>query len=151
MIFMPIFDPEGPLIVNQSRDIPTLADTIFFGADGVKDQGFIDAAGGVAETMGMFFSGPDLNFGSRYTDDFLPPLLELEGAENPIAPYHAHGYDAYNILMDAIVDAHVGDDADGNSFFSKAGIRDFIAGLTDYPGLTGTLTCNGGDCGSEEV
>ncbi len=152
MIFMPIFDPEGPLIVNQSRDIPTLADTIFFGADGVKDQGFIDAAGGVAEDIGMYFSGPDLNFGTRYTDDFLPALLELEASENPIAPYHAHGYDAYNIVMDAIVDAHVGDSADGTSFFSKAGIRDFIAALTDYPGLTGTLTCNEfGDCGSEEV
>jgi branched-chain amino acid transport system substrate-binding protein len=151
MIFMPIFDPEGPLMVNQSRDIPALADTIFFGADGVKDQGFIDAAGGVAEEMGMYFSGPDLNFGTAYTDDFLPKLLELEGSENPLAPYHAHAYDAFNILMDAIVAAHVGDDADGTSYFSRDGIRDYIATLADYPGLTGTLTCTGGDCGSEHV
>jgi len=151
MIFMPIFSPEGPLIVNQSRDIPALADTVLFGADGVKDQGMIDAAGAVAEEIGMFFSGPDLNFGTRYTDDFLPALLELEGSANPIAPYHAHGYDAYNILMDAIVDAHVGDAADGTSYFSKAGIRDYIAGLSGYAGLTGTLTCNGGDCGAEDV
>jgi len=151
MVFMPIFSPAGPLIVNQSRDIPALADTVLFGADGVKDQGMIDAAGVVAEEIGMFFSGPDLNFGSRYTDDFLPALLELEGSENPIAPYHAHGYDAYNILMDAIVDAHVGDAADGTSYFSKAGIRDYIAGLSGYAGLTGTLTCNGGDCGAEDV
>jgi len=151
MIFLPIFSPAGPLIVNQSRDIPALADTVLFGADGVKDQGMIDAAGAVAEEIGMFFSGPDLNFGTRYEDDFLPALLELEGSENPLAPYHAHGYDAYNILMDAIVDAHVGDSADGTSYFSKAGIRDYIAALSDYAGLTGTLTCNGGDCGAEDV
>jgi branched-chain amino acid transport system substrate-binding protein len=151
MIFMPIFDPEGPLMVNQSRDIPGLADTIFFGADGVKDAGFVTAAGGVAEDIGMYFSGPDLNFGDRYQNDFLPALLELEGAEQPQAPYHAHGYDAYNILMDAIVSAHVGDDADGTSYFSRDGIREYFAGLTDYAGLTGTLSCNGGDCGSEEV
>lgn len=156
MIFMPIFDPEGPLIVNQSRDIAALADTIFFGADGVKDAGFIAAAGGVAEQIGMYFSGPDLNFGTRYTDDFLPKLLELEGTTQPQAPYHAHGYDAYNILLDAIVAGHVGDGADGTSFFSRDGIREYIAGLKDYDGLTGKLTCGGeghdpGDCGSSEV
>ena len=151
MVFMPIFDPEGPLIVNQSRKVPDLATTIFFGADGIKDQGFIDAAGAVAEQIGMYFSGPDLNFGTKYTDTFLPALLLLEGSEHPLAPYHAHGYDAFNILMDAIVAAHVGDAANGTSYFSKAGIRDYVAGLKNYKGLTGTLTCNGGDCGSSEV
>lgn len=156
MIFMPIFDPEGPLIVNQSRDIAALADTIFFGADGVKDAGFIQAAGPVAEEIGMYFSGPDLNFGDRYQNEFLPALLEIEGSEQPQAPYHAHGYDAYNIMMDAIVSAHVGDGADGTSYFSRDGIRAHFADLADYPGLTGTLTCGGegadaGDCGSSEV
>jgi branched-chain amino acid transport system substrate-binding protein len=151
MIFMPIFDPEGPLMVNQSRDIPALADTIFFGADGVKDAGFVQAAGTVAEEIGMYFSGPDLNFGGAYTDDFLPKLLELEGSEQPQAPYHAHAYDAFNILMDAIVSANVGDDADGTSYFSKDGIREYLAGLKDFEGLTGTLSCDGGDCGSDEV
>jgi branched-chain amino acid transport system substrate-binding protein len=151
MVFMPIFDPEGPLVVNQSRDIPGLADTIFFGADGVKDAGFIQAAGDVAEQIGMYFSGPDLNFGGKYTSDFLPKLLELEGTTEPQAPYHAHAFDAFNILMDAIESAHVGDDASGTSFFSKDGIREHFAGLKDYPGLTGTLTCDGGDCGAKEV
>jgi branched-chain amino acid transport system substrate-binding protein len=151
MIFMPIFDPEGPLIVNQSRDIPALKDTIFFGADGVKDAGFIQAAGKVAQEIGMYFSGPDLNFGTRYTDDFLPKLLALEGTTEPQAPYHAHAYDAYNILMDAIESAHVGDGADGTSFFSRDGIREHFAGLKDYAGLTGTLSCTGGDCGAKEV
>ena len=40
-----------------------------------------------------------------------------------MAPYHAHGYDSYNILMDAIEFAHVGDDEDGTSYFSKEAIR----------------------------
>ncbi len=155
MIFMPIFDPEGPLMVNQSRDIPGLADTIFFGADGVKDAGFIGAAGTVAEEIGMYFSGPDLNFGTRYTDDFLPALLAIEGTTEPQAPYHAHAYDAFNILLDAIVAAHVGDDDSGASYFSRDGIREYVAGLTDYAGLTGTLTCGGtfgdGDCGAKDV
>lgn len=152
MLFFPIFSPEGPLVFNQSQEVPGLADTIMFGADGVKDGAFVEAAGAAAEEDGMYFSGPDLNFGDRYTDEFLPAYYALSGTETPLAPYHAHGYDAYNILMDAIEAAWVGDDADGTSYFSKAGIREYVAGLTDYDGLTGTLTCDQyGDCGSEFV
>ena len=44
----------------------------------------------------------------------------------------------------------------GTSFFSKDGIREYFAGLKDYAGLTGTLSCgadgnDAGDCGSKEV
>lgn len=152
VLFFPIFDPEGPLVTNQSQEIAGLADTILIGADGIKDQGFIDAAGDVAEQLGMYFSGPDLNFGVRYETEFLPAYLALSGTEQPLAPYHAHGYDSFNILLDAIVAGHVGDDADGTSYFSKAGIREYVAGLTDYDGLTGTLTCDEfQDCGSPYV
>lgn len=152
LLFFPIFSPEGPLMTNQSQEIPGLADTILFGADGLKDGAFIKAAGDLAQQIGMYFSGPDLNFGTRYTDEFVPAYAAISGEEIPIAPYHAHAYDAYNILMDAIVAAHVGDDADGTSYFSKAGIREYVAGLTDYDGLTGTLTCDEfGDCGAEDV
>jgi len=46
----------------------------------------------------------------------------------------------------------VGEGADGTIYVSKAGVREYVAGLTDYDGLTGTLTCDEfGDCGSEEV
>jgi branched-chain amino acid transport system substrate-binding protein len=46
----------------------------------------------------------------------------------------------------------VGDDEAGTSFFSKEGIRAYVASLTDYAGLTGTLTCDEfGDCGSPFV
>ena len=68
----PIFDPEGPLITQQVQDIAGLEDTVLFGSDGVKDQGFLDTAGDIAEEVGMYFSGPDLNFGDRYENDFLP-------------------------------------------------------------------------------
>lgn len=152
ILFFPVFDPEGPAIANQSQEIPGLANTTLIGADGVKDQGFIDVAGDTAEAVGMYFSGPDLNYGDRYTDEFLPAYREVSGEDNPIAPYHAHGYDSYNILMDAIEFAHVGDDADGTSYFSKEAIRAFVAGLTDYDGLTGTLTCDEfNDCGAPYV
>jgi branched-chain amino acid transport system substrate-binding protein len=99
----------------------------------------------------MYFSGPDLNFGTKYTDDFLPKYRAISGTANPIAPYHAHGYDAANIIFDAI--AHVGvQDADGTLWIPRDALRQYVANLKDYPGLTGTLTCDEfGDCGSSFV
>jgi len=150
VIFMPIFDPEGPLVVNQVGDVAGLENTILIGADGVKDAGFIGAAGTVAQALGMYFSGPDLNFGTAYTDDFLPKLLELEGTTAPLAPYHAQAYDAANIIFDAIEAVAI--DEGGTLFIPKGALRDHVAGLTDYAGLTGTLTCDEfGDCGSPYV
>ena len=151
VLFYPIFDPEGGLITQQTQEVSGCEDTILFGADGIKDQGFIDQAGPLAVELGMYFSGPDLNFGSAYTDEFLPKYRELSGTVNPIAPYHAHGYDAANILMDAITAVGLVD-ADGTLWIPRTAVRDFVAGLTDYPGLTGNLTCNeNGDCGSSFV
>jgi branched-chain amino acid transport system substrate-binding protein len=151
LLFFPIFSPEGPLVAQQAAATPGLEDTILMGADGVKDQGFIDAAGDLAEEEGMYFSGPDLNFGTAYTDDFIPKYNDLSGEDGPIAPYHAHGYDAMNIILDAIEAVAIEGD-DGTLYIPKTALRDYVAGLTDYPGLTGTLTCDEfGDCGAEDV
>jgi branched-chain amino acid transport system substrate-binding protein len=151
LLYFPIFDPEGPLIAQQTQDIAGLEDTVLFGSDGIKDQGFLDTAGDVAEEVGMYFSGPDLNFGGAYESDFLPAYTELSGEEGPIAPYHAHGYDAANIIFDAI-EAVAVEDADGNLFIPKDAVRQYVADLTDFPGLTGSLSCDEfGDCGSEFV
>jgi branched-chain amino acid transport system substrate-binding protein len=151
LLYFPIFDPEGPLITQQAQDVAGLQDTILFGSDGVKDDGFLETAGDVAEEVGMYFSGPDLNFGGAYEDDFLPKYETLSGENGPIAPYHAHGYDAANILFDAIEEVAV-EDADGTLFVPKDALRQYVEGLTDYAGLTGTLTCDeNGDCGAEDV
>ena len=40
----------------------------------------------------------------------------------------------------------------GTLFIPKDALRQYISELTDFPGLTGTLTCDeNGDCGSEDV
>jgi branched-chain amino acid transport system substrate-binding protein len=151
LLFYPIFSPEGPLITQQAQDIPGLESTINIGADGLKDSGFVEAAGDIAEEIGMYFSGPDLNLGSRYEDEFLPKYRELSGEDGPIAPYHAHGYDAANIIFDAIEAVSLEGD-DGTLFIPKDALRAYVAGLTDFDGLTGMLTCDEfGDCGSEFV
>jgi branched-chain amino acid transport system substrate-binding protein len=151
LLFYPIFSPEGPLITQQAQEIAGLEDTIHFGADGLKDDGMIEAAGDLAQEIGMYFSGPDLNFGGRYEDEFIPAYNELSGEDGPIAPYHAHGYDAANIIFDAIEAVAVEGD-DGTIFVPKDALREYVATLADYPGLTGELTCDeNGDCGAEFV
>ncbi len=43
-------------------------------------------------------------------------------------------------------------DADGNLFIPRDAVRLYVHNLKDYPGLTGTLTCDAnGDCGSKFV
>lgn len=151
VFFYPIFDPEGPTLTLQTQEVTGCEKTIQIGADGIKDDGFIGVAGKVAAQIGMYFSGPDLNFGTTYTDKFLPQYRALSGTKNPIAPYHAHGYDAANILMDAIQAVGV-QDASGTLWVPKDALRAFVAAEKDYPGLTGSLTCNQyGDCGSSFV
>lgn len=151
LLYYPIFSPEGPLITQQVGDVAGLEDTIHFGSDGLKDDGFIEAAGDIAEELGMYFSGPDLNFGGAYESDFLPAYSELSGEDGPIAPYHAHAYDAAMIIFDAIEAVSVVGE-DGTLYIPRDALRQYVAGLTDYAGLTGTLTCNeNGDCGAEDV
>jgi len=149
-LFFPIFDPEAPLIVQQSRDIPGLANTKLISADGAKDDTFVKSAGPLAQSLGMYFSGPDLNFGSTYTDKFLPEYKQIAG-KDPTSVYHAHAYDAANIIFDAI--EHVSlTDSSGTLYIPRTALKDYARGIKDYKGLTGTLTCDAnGDCGATFV
>jgi branched-chain amino acid transport system substrate-binding protein len=150
VLFFPIFDPEAPLIVQQSQTIDGLANTKLISADGAKDDTFISSAGPLAQRLGMYFSGPDLNFGSTYTDKFLPEYKQIAG-KDPTSVYHAHAYDAANIIFDAI--EHVSlTDSSGNLYIPRTALRDYARGIKDYKGLTGTLTCDpNGDCGASFV
>jgi branched-chain amino acid transport system substrate-binding protein len=152
VLFFPIFEPEGNAIIAQWDEVAGLGDTIPISADGLKTGTFLTANGTDAEALGAYFSGPDLNFGDKYQNEFLPAYYQRTGTQVTLAAYHAHAYDAYNILMDAITSAVVGEDDNGVLFVSRDGVREYVAGLTDYAGLTGTLTCDEfGDCGSEFV
>jgi branched-chain amino acid transport system substrate-binding protein len=99
----------------------------------------------------MFLSGPQADFGDRYQNDFLPAYTDVSGEDEPIAAFHAHAYDAYNILADAIEAVAIEGD-DGIMYIPRTALRDAVAGLTDYDGLTGTLTCNeNGDCANSTI
>jgi branched-chain amino acid transport system substrate-binding protein len=149
-LFFPIFTQAGGQVARQVGGTAGLEDTILAGADGLLSPAFVEAAG--AENVeGMYLSGPQADFGDRYQDEFLPAYREVSGEEEPISAFHAHAYDAYNIIADAIESVGLTGD-DGTFYIPRTALRDYLANLADYDGLTGQLTCNeNGDCANSTI
>ncbi|MDQ7026668.1 MAG: branched-chain amino acid ABC transporter substrate-binding protein [Anaerolineae bacterium] len=150
VIYFPIFEPESNFIAAQSLDIDGLENTILMGADGSFVDSFPENTGDAA--VGMYLSGP-LVAGEAY-DAFLE-LWDEEIGGVPPSGFHAHAFDATNILLDAIEAVAVETD-DGGLSIGRQALRDAIAATTDFEGLTGTLTCQTeapfiGDCATGEA
>ena len=144
-LFYPIFLPEGGLITAQAREIQALQDTDLAGADGLLTTDFPDSAG-VENAEGVFLSGPSLEFsGDFYNDEFLPAYQDQYG-EEPTAPFHAHAFDAFNVVAQAIESVAIESD-DGGLLIPRQGLRDALFATEGHEGITGTITCNeNGDC-----
>lgn len=146
IIYFPIFEPEGNFIAAQARENADLAETDLMGADGLLADTFPEGTGAAA--VGMYLSGPAVT-GDAYTA-FLGQWTEKFGGTPP-SGFHAHAYDATNILLNAIeAVAQVGDD--GSILIGRQALRDAITATANFNGLTGTLTCNAtGDCATGEA
>jgi branched-chain amino acid transport system substrate-binding protein len=144
-LFYPIFNPEGPLITQQARETAGLEGTDLAGADGLLTPDFITQAGEASE--GVYISGPSLEFsGDFYADEFLPAYQEQFGSE-PTAAFHAHSYDAANIIFQAIEQVAI--EEDGTLFIPRTGLKDAMF-ATDYSGIVGPYQCDeNGDCAQE--
>lgn len=146
-LYYPIFIAEGGYITSQVRGVPGLEDVALAGSDGMFSPDFITAAGPNAE--GMFLSSPDFTaFADTYAD--LVALYEEKFGEAPLAVFHAHAFDAANMLFQAIEDVAM--EADGTTFIPKGGLRERLFETADFEGVTGTLTCSPtGDCGAPVI
>jgi branched-chain amino acid transport system substrate-binding protein len=144
-LFFPIFLPEGGLITAQARENPDFDDVALIGADGLFTPDFIDSAG-EDNAEGVYMSGPSLEFsGDFYEGEFLPAYEEQFG-EEPTAVFHAHAFDATNMLFDAIEAVAVETD-DGGLLIPKTQLRDELGSTSGFEGITGSLTCDeNGDC-----
>ena len=73
---------------------------------------------------------------------------ELVGTA-PTAVFHAHAFDAMNILFAAVTDVAIEND-DGSLTIPRTALRDAIFATSGYEGITGTITCNDlGDCATD--
>ena len=100
-LYFPIFVAEGALITQQARETAGLEDTILAGADGILTPDWLrppatPPRAQCSRARTSTFSG------DFYADEFLPAYTEVSGEDAPISVFHAHAFDAYNMLADAI-------------------------------------------------
>jgi branched-chain amino acid transport system substrate-binding protein len=147
-LYYPVFIPLGSLITKQAQEVEGLSGVILAGADGIQSPSFLEAAGDAAQ--GMYVSGPDLGFGNETYDRFLTAYQDKYGTE-PTAPFHAHAYDATNMILDAIEKvAQQGDD--GTLLIGRQALRDALFATSGMVGITGTITCDEyGDCADPKI
>ncbi len=150
LIYYPIFTAGGALMTQQARENTDLEGVHLAGADGMQSATFLDAAGEAA--LGLYASGPDLNFaGDFYADEFLPAYEEETGSATPLSVFHAHAFDAMNMIIMAIEEVAV-ENADGSLTIDRQALRDRFFEFADYPGITGNLTCDeNGDCADPKI
>lgn len=150
LIYYPIFTAGGALMTQQARENPDLAAVNLAGADGMQSPTFLDTAGEAA--IGIYASGPDLAYaGDFYAQEFLPAYLELSNTDAPLSVFHAHAFDAMNMLIQAIEEVGV-ENADGSLTIDREALRDAFFGIENFQGITGNLTCGDtGDCADPKI
>src|SRR5574339_774765 len=149
-IYMPIFVKAGSLIFNQATQVPGLETTPLMGADGMFSPDVGEGAGDAVE--GAFVSSPDTAaYSGDYQTVFLPKYKEISGAEDPVSIFHAHAFDAANMVFAAIEKVAVQDE-DGTLHIPRQALRDAMYATKDFKGLTGNLTCSPtGDCADPKI
>lgn len=148
-LYFPVFVAEGALLTQQAKETSGLEDIALGGADGYFTPDWLEAAGEAAE--GHYLSGPDLEFaGDFYEAEFLPAYSDVSGEESPISVFHAHAFDAYNMIADAIEE--VAFTEDGTTYIPRSALRDTFLATEGHEGITGTLTCDeNGDCADAKI
>lgn len=148
-LYYPIFVAAGALVTQQARETAGLENTTLAGSDGIFSPDWLEASGDAAE--GVYLSGPDLNFsGDFYESEFLPAYTEVSGEAEPLSVFHAHAFDAYNILADAIEEVAI--TADGTTYIPRSALRDAVLATENHEGITGSLTCTPtGDCADARI
>jgi branched-chain amino acid transport system substrate-binding protein len=146
LLYGPDYTAECALILKQGRQVAGLANTAFMGSDGCYASNFIKLAGSAIN--GAYYSSPDLSaFDQKdfYTNEFLPAYKTLAGTA-PISAFHAHAYDAVNLLAAAIEKAAV-QNSDGSLTIPRVALKDAVQSTTDFQGIVTKYTCSDtGDC-----
>jgi branched-chain amino acid transport system substrate-binding protein len=147
VLYFPIFVAACTLVIRQAQAI--MPDTTLVVSDGCLSSDTLANAGADAE--GVYASSPDISVFQGdpfYADEFVPAYQEAFGSE-PLSVFHAHAFDAVNILMDAIEAVAIEND-DGSLSIPRQALRDEVFATNGYDGVTGTITCTElGDCATD--
>ena len=146
-LYYPVFTAEGGFLTKQAKEVTGLEETILAAADGMISDAAMEAVGEAGE--GMYFSGPDLSFSGDIYEKFIATYEEKYGA-SPISVFHAHSFDAANMIFACIEEVAI---EDGDSIhIGRSALRDCLYATSGFEGITGTLTCNEyGDCADPKI
>jgi branched-chain amino acid transport system substrate-binding protein len=140
-LYFPIFVAEGGLITAQARTVPGLAEADLAGSDGMFTPDWIEAAG-ADNAEGVYISGPDLTAFADpdfYENEFLPAYQEKFG-EEPQSVFHAHSFDAFNLIAAAIEEVAIQEG--GTTQIPRTALKDALFSVADSPGIVGNYTAN---------
>ncbi len=147
-MYYPVFIAAGGHITRQVKEVKGLEKVALMGADGIFSPDFYKAAGEAA--VGMYHSSPDFSaFGAGYKT-FLEKHQKKYGGK-PIAPFHAHAYDA-TMMIFAAIEKVAKKGPDGTLYIGRRALRDVLYATKNFKGLTGNLTCDKyGDCADPRI
>jgi branched-chain amino acid transport system substrate-binding protein len=147
-LYYPVFVAVGGFVTAQIRDVAGLENVKIAGSDGIFTADLLK--GGGPNTKGMYLSSPDF---SAFTGDYAAFIAKHKAkyGGSTLSTFHAHAYDAANILFAALEKVAVVQ-ADGTIYVPRQALRDAIYATKDFKGITGTLTCSKyGDCGAPVI
>lgn len=147
-IYYPVFVAAGGYLTAQVREIAGLENVKLAGSDGIFTADFLKAAG--PNVQGFYLSSPDF---SAFTGDYAGFIAKHEAKYGgaTLSTFHAHAYDATNIIFAALEKVAVVQD-DGTIYVPRQALRDAIYATKDFKGITGTLSCSpSGDCGAPVI
>ncbi len=147
-LYYPVFVAVGGFVTAQIRDVAGLENVKIAGSDGIFTADLLKAGG--KNSKGMYLSSPDF---SAFTGDYAGFIAKHKAkyGGSTLSTFHAHAYDATNILFAALTKVAVVE-ADGTIYVPRQALRDAIYATKDFKGITGTLTCSKfGDCGAPVI
>ena len=137
-VFLGCFTDEGPIILKQLREAGI--DCVCLSGDGLDDLSVAQIAGDASNNT--YFS-THVNYADPSADAFIE-AYHAKYNEDPQNAFAALAYDAAYLLKYAVENYANGD-------YSPESIRNAIAQVTDFEGLTGTISYANGNVPTKTV
>ena len=137
-VFLGCFTDEGPIILKQLREAGI--DCVCLSGDGLDDLSVAQIAGDASNNT--YFS-THVNYADPSADTFIE-AYRAKYNEDPQNAFAALAYDAAYLLKYAVENY-----ADGD--YSPESIRNAVAQVTDFEGLTGTISYANGNVPTKTV
>jgi branched-chain amino acid transport system substrate-binding protein len=122
----------GQIVIDKVGAGMSNEDVLFMGSEGIFEESFLEAAGGAAEGSYITFSGLPASALPGRGQDFVERYQE-RFPDSDIDALTAYGYEAANVLLDAIERAY---NADGE--VTREGVNRELFATQNYDGVLGT-------------